>query len=143
MEVYDLRTGSLDVSGNAKLANISTRGFVNTGNNVMIGGFIISGQATRVIARAIGPSLTQFGIPDALADPAMELHDGNGALLLANNNWQDDPAQAKELTAAGLAPTNQLESGIVALLNPGNYTAIVSGQNNTIGVGLVEAYVVP
>jgi hypothetical protein len=106
----------------------------------MIGGFIISGQATSVIVRAIGPSLTAFGVSDALANPTLELHDGNGALLVANDDWQDDPAQAAELTAAGLAPTNPLESGIAATLPLGLCTAIVRGKDNTTGVALVEVY---
>ena len=140
VEVYDLGTASLDTSGNARLAEIATRGFVNIGNNVMIGGFIISGQATSVIVRAIGPSLTAFGVSDALANPTLELHDGNGVLLVANDDWQDDPAQAAELTAAGLAPTNPLESGIAATLPLGLCTAIVRGKDNTTGVALVEVY---
>jgi hypothetical protein len=79
-------------------------------------------------------------VPNALADPTLELRDGNGALLVANNNWQDDPAQAAELTAAGLAPANPLESGIAATLPPGPYTALLAGLNNGTGVGLVEVY---
>jgi hypothetical protein len=90
--------------------------------------------------RAIRPSLTAFGVSNALADPTLELRDGNGTLLIANNNWQDDPAQAAELTAAGLAPTNPLESGIAATLSPGLYTALLAGLNNGTGVGLVEVY---
>ena len=90
--------------------------------------------------RGIGPSLTAFGLPNALANPTLELRDNNGALLLANNDWQDNAAQAAELTAAGLAPTNQLESGIVATLPPGLYTALLSGVNNGTGIGLVEVY---
>ena len=110
----------------------------------MIGGFIIRGQDTTVIVRAIGPSLAQFGIADALADPKLELRDSNGTLLVANNNWQDDPAQAAQLTAAGLAPTNQLESGIAAMLPVGAYTAIVRGNpDNTAGVALAEVYALP
>ena len=144
VEVYDLGIASPTLPDNARLANISTRGFVDTGDNVIIGGFIIRPQApatsTRVVIRAIGPSLTQFGIANALADPTLELRDGNGALLVANNNWQDDPAQAAELTAANLAPTNPLESGIAATLPLGPCTAIVRGKDNTTGVALVEVY---
>ena len=90
--------------------------------------------------RGIGPSLTAFGVPNALANPTLELRDSNGALLIANNDWQDNPAQAAELTAAGLAPTNNLESGIAATLPPGLYTALLAGLNNGTGVGLVEVY---
>ena len=114
---------------------------------MIIGGFIIRPQApatsTRVIIRAIGPSLTQFGIANALADPTLELRDGSGALLVANNDWQDDPAQAAELTAANLAPTNPLESGIAATLPLGPCTAIVRGNDDTTGVALVEVYALP
>jgi hypothetical protein len=142
VEVYDLRTGSLDDSGNAKLGNISTRGFVETGDKVMIGGFIIGPPPTSrgVVIRAIGPSLARFGIKDPLADPTLELRDGNGALLVANNDWQDDPTQAAELTAAGLAPTDPLESALITTLPSGNYTAVVAGPNHTTGVALVEVY---
>ena len=94
----------------------------------------------RIVVRGIGPSLTAAGVPNALANPTLELRDSNGALLVANNDWQDDPAQAAELTAAGLAPTNQLESGIAATLPPGLYTALLAGLNNGTGIGLVEVY---
>ena len=109
IEVFDLSQAVL-----AKLANISTRAFVNTGDDIVIAGFILGGNNgnDRIVVRGIGPSLTVFGVPNALADPTLELRDSNGALLIANNDWQDDPAQAAELTAAGLAPTNPLESGI-------------------------------
>ena len=90
--------------------------------------------------RGIGPSLTAAGVPNALANPTLELHDGNGGLLLSNNDWQDDPAQAAEITAAGLAPTNNLESAVAALLAPGLYTALLAGLNNGTGLGVVEVY---
>jgi hypothetical protein len=137
IEVYDLSQAVL-----AKLANISTRAFVGSGDNIVIAGFILGGNSgnDNVILRGIGPSLTQFGVPNALANPTLELRDSNGALLIANNDWQDDPAQAALITAAGLAPTNNLESGIAATLSPGQYTALLAGVNNGIGVGLVEVY---
>jgi Putative Ig domain/Galactose oxidase, central domain/Kelch motif len=138
VEAYDLGTASLDTSGNSKLANIATRGFVNTGDNVMIGGAIIAGQDTRVIVRAIGPSLTQFGIADALADPTLELHDGSGSLISSNDDWRS--TQEQEIIATGLMPTDDRESAIVATLASGNYTAIVRGKNETAGVAIVEAY---
>jgi hypothetical protein len=138
VEVYDLGTASLDTSGNAKLAQISTRGFVETGDNVMIGGFIIRGEATRVIVRAIGPSLTQFGIANALADPTLELRDGSGTLLFSNDNWRS--TQEQEIIDTGVPPTNDLESAIVATLNPGAYTAIVRGTGDNTGVALAEVY---
>ena len=137
VEVYDL-----DQAAASKLANISTRAFVNTGANIMIAGFIL-GNGTgndNVILRGIGPSLAGSGVPTVLADPTLELRDGNGALILANNDWQDDPAQAAIITAAGLAPTNTLESGIAATLPPGQYTALLAGLNNGTGNGLVEVY---
>ena len=96
------------------------------------------------MVRGIGPSLTALGVAGALADPALELRDNNGALLVANNNWQEDPAQAAELTAAGLAPTNPSEAGIAATLPPGLYTVLLSGgvfqPVGSTGIGLVEIY---
>jgi len=141
VEAYDLGTASLDISGNATLANISTRGFVNTNDNVMIGGFIIRGEARRVVARAIGPSLTGSGVPGALQDTVLELRDGFGTLLFSNDDWRS--TQEQEIIATGLAPSDDRESAIVANLAPANYTGIVSGKNNTTGVGLVEVYVLP
>jgi hypothetical protein len=137
IEVFDLSQAVL-----AKLANISTRAFVNTGDDIVIAGFILGGSSgnDRVVLRGIGPSLTVFGVANALADPTLELRDSNGTLLIANNDWQSDPAQAAELIAAGLAPTNPLESGIASTLPPGLYTALLAGFNNTTGVGVVEVY---
>ena len=141
VEVYDLGTASLDVSSNAQLANISTRGLVQTGDNVMIGGFIVRGDMpATVIVRAIGPSLTAYGVPGALQDPTLELHDGTGAVIGTNDNWQDDPGAA-QIQADHLAPTDNRESATIVTLAPGNYTAIVRGQNDTTGVALVEAFV--
>ena len=137
IEVYDLSQAVP-----AKLANISTRAFVSTGDNIVIAGFVLGGQSgnDRIVARGIGPSLTAMGVTNALPDPTLELRDENGALLIGNNNWQDDPAQAAELTAAGLAPANPLESGIAATLPPGTYTALLAGLNNSAGIGVVEVY---
>ena len=139
-EVYDL-----DPTADSELGNISGRSFVQTGDDVMIGGFIIGNNigATKVIIRAIGPSLSQYGLSNVLADPTLELHDGNGALLESNDNWQDDPDQAARIRAANLAPSNPLESAIWVSLAPGNYTAIVRGKNNGVGIGLVEIYSLP
>lgn len=131
VEAYDLNR-----MVDSKLANISTRGFVQTDNNVLIGGLIVVGQnPLRVIVRAIGPSLP---VPGVIADPTLELHDGNGTLLVANDNWRSD--QEGEIIATGIPPANDLESAIVRNLTPGNYTAIVRGVNGTTGVALVEAY---
>jgi hypothetical protein len=126
----------MDGSVDSKLANISTRGLVQTGDNILIGGLIVVGQdPLRVIVRAIGPSLPVSG---ALEDPTLELHDGNGALLASNDNWRSD--QEAEIIATTVPPSNELESAIVRNLTPGNYTAIVRGVNNSIGVALIEAY---
>jgi hypothetical protein len=137
IEVYDL---SQAVS--AKLANISTRAFVSTGDDIVIAGFILGSHSgdDRIVVRGIGPSLIALGVTDALANPTLELRNNNGALLIGNNDWQDDPAQASELIAAGLAPTNPLESGIAATLPPGLYTALLAGLSNGTGVGVVEIY---
>ena len=112
VEVYDLNQGAA-----SKLANLSTRAFVSTGDNIVIAGFLLGngGGSDRIVVRGIGPSLTASGVPSAvLADPTLELRDTNGALILADNDWQDNPAQAAEIIAAGLAPTDALESGIAA-----------------------------
>jgi hypothetical protein len=137
VEIYDTNAGA-----NSQLANISTRGFVLTDNNVMIGGFILGGaNNTHVVVRGIGPSLAQFGLSPVLADPTLELRDSNGALLIANDNWQDDPVSASQLTARGLAPADAAESGIYAsLLPPGAFTAILAGKSSGTGIGLVEIY---
>ena len=133
-EVYDL-----DQSVDSKLANISTRGFVDTGDNVMIGGTIVMGSLpARVLFRAIGPSLTNFGVPHALENPTLDLYDANGQLIASNNDWRD--TQEAEIIATGIPPANDLESAILRDLSPGNYTAIVHGLNNTTGVALVEIY---
>jgi hypothetical protein len=137
VEVYDLSQPLP-----AKLANISTRAFVSTGSNIVIGGFLLGGGNgnDRIAVRGLGPSLTALGVPGALADPVLELRDGNGALLVSDNDWQDNPVQASELIAAGLAPTNDLEAGIATTLPPGTYTALLAGLNNGTGIGLVEIY---
>ena len=90
--------------------------------------------------RGIGPSLTALGVPNALANPTLELRNSNGALLIANNDWQDNPDQVVEINAAGLAPTNNLESALAATLPPGLYTALLAGLNNGTGIGVVEVY---
>src|SRR5204862_549575 len=118
--------------------NISTRLRVETGNNVLIGGFIITGtQSKKVIIRAIGPSLSAF-FPGALADPILELRISSGGLVASNDNWRSD--QEAEIIATGVPPVNDLESAIVRNLSSGNYTAIVRGVNGTTGVALVEVY---
>ncbi len=144
VEVYDLSAANVS----SILGNISTRSLVQTGDNVMIGGFIVQGTTPRsVIIRAIGPELSQYGVPNPFADPTLELHDGNGALIASNDNWQTTiiggiitQDQVQDIQNSGHAPGDSSESAIIANLPPGNYTAIVRGINNTTGVALVEAY---
>ena len=132
VEVYDLSQTALT----PMLENVSTRGFAQTGDDVMIGGLIVLGaQPTNTIVRAIGPSLPVTG---ALADPTLELRDSNGAIIASNDNWRD--TQETAIIATTIPPTNDAESAIVTTLAPGSYTAIVRGKNNTTGVALVEAY---
>jgi len=141
VEVYDLAQGA-----NSQLANISSRGFVDIGDNVMIGGLIAggpSGGSTRVLVRALGPSLTNSGVAGALGDPTLELHDGNGTTTASNDNWKTRPdgsSQQTEIEGTGIPPSNDLESALVRVLSPGNYTAVVRGVNSSTGIGLVEAY---
>jgi sugar lactone lactonase YvrE len=130
----------IQTSGAGRLQNISTRLRVQTGDNVLIGGFVITGtQPKQLLIRAIGPSLTSFGISDVLADPVLELHDGAGTLITSNDNWMDAPNR-QEIIDSGIPPTNDLESAILMTLDPGPYTAIVRGVNDTTGIALVEAY---
>ena len=130
-EAYDL-----DQTADSRLANVSTRGLVQTGNDVLIGGVIVQGQsARRVIVRAIGPSLAVTG---RLEDPILELHDGNGVLIVVNDNWRSD--QEAEISATTIPPSHDLEAAIVRDLAPGNYTAVVRGANNATGIAVVEAY---
>jgi hypothetical protein len=134
VEIYDL-----DLTVDSKLANISTRGRVQQGDNVLIGGTIVLGNGiTTVLFRAIGPSLP--GVANALQDPTLELYNGQGQQVVANDNWQDDPAQAVLIQATTIPPNDPREAAIVHPLTPGAYTAIVRGKNNTTGVGLIEAY---
>jgi hypothetical protein len=137
VEVYDL-----DAAANSKLANLSTRAFVSINNNVVIAGFILGNNSgvDRIIVRGLGPSLSSYGVPNPLQDPTLELRNQNGALLAANDNWQDRPVQAAEISAAGLAPSNNAESAIAATLPPGLYSAILAGRNGGTGIGLVEVY---
>jgi hypothetical protein len=134
VEIYDL-----DTHGPATVVNISTRGFVLTGENVMIGGLIITGNdPSQLVLRGLGPSLSGVGVPDVLADPLLELHDGNGALIQANNDWHE--TQEIALRNTGLAPSDNLESAILISAVPGNYTAILKAANGGVGNGLVEVY---
>jgi hypothetical protein len=133
VEAYDV-----DQNATTRFTNISTRGFVDS-VNVIIGGFIVSGNSTeKVIVRALGPTLTQFSVPDVLADPTLEVRDASGNLLAANDNWHD--TQQAEIQASGRAPQNATEPAIIISCPPGNITAIVRGKNNTSGNTLVEVY---
>lgn len=137
VEVYDLNQ-----SVDSRLANLSTRAFVNLGDNIVIAGFILSvgSGADRVVVRGIGPSLTAAGLANPLADPALELRDANGVLLISNNDWQDDAAKAAEISKVGLAPSNEHESALVVILPPGLYSALLSGNDGGTGIGVVEVY---
>ena len=133
-EAYDL-----DQAAPATVANLSTRAFVQTGANVLIGGFIVGGSdPSNVVVRALGPSLIPAGVPDSLLDPSLDLHDANGSLVASNDNWAD--TQEADIQATGLAPSDPREAAIVRSLLPGSYTATVAGKNGGIGVGLVEVY---
>jgi hypothetical protein len=133
IEIYDLE------ANNSILANISSRGLVDTGDNVMIGGFIAGNQSanTKVLVRGIGPSL-QGKVPNPLADPILELHDSNGNTLETNDNWKDSPQRA-EIEATGIPPSNDLESAILKPVSPAGYTAILSGKTGS-GIAVVEIY---
>lgn len=137
VEIFDI-----DGAANSQLGNISTRGFVRTEENVMIGGFILGGSSnnTRVALRGIGPSLAQFGLDPVMADPTLELRDNNGVILVSNDNWQDDQVSAAQLSAAGLPLSDPKESGIFTSLPPGQFTAILAGKNGGTGIALVEIY---
>jgi hypothetical protein len=143
IEVYDLAQ-----SANSELGNISSRGFVDVNNDIMIGGLIIGGPNTdgraTVLVRALGPSLSSSGVQDTLSDPVLELHNSNGATLATNNNWKidDQTGQSQEnaVRATTLVPPDDREAAILANLSPGPYTAVVRGNNNTTGVALVEVY---
>ena len=139
VEVYDV-----DPNVNAKPTNVSARAFVGTGNDVLIGGTIIGGSTgslQRVLVRALGPALASAGVASTLADPTLSLRDGNGNVIANNDNWKD--SQQADIAATGMAPPNDRESAILALLAPGNYTAIVAGKNGTTGVALIEFYNLP
>jgi hypothetical protein len=137
VEVYDL-----DQAANSMLANIATRGFTDTGANILIGGIIVgpgSGLPPRVAVRAIGPSLSSFGITNALQDPTIDLKDVNGTSVQTNDDWQSSPRQG-EIVAFGLSPTDARESVVIVSLPPGQYTALVQGKAGATGIATVEAY---
>ncbi len=140
VELYDLEAGTA-----SKLANISTRSFVDVDEDVMIGGLIIGGGegtdgagSARVVLRGIGPSLAQSGVNGALQDPELLLFDANGAIIQSNDNWRQ--TQQNEIQSLNLAPADDREAALVASLARGNYTAIVRGRERSTGVALIEAY---
>jgi hypothetical protein len=136
VEVYDL-----DSSANSTLANISSRGFVETGDNVMFAGVFVAGSSPlKVIIRAIGPSLSDFGVQGALADPTLELHNGNGTVLESNDNWMTSPNK-QAIIDSGIAPSKDKESAIVRLLPAGPpFTAVVRGVSDGTGIAVVQVY---
>jgi DNA-binding beta-propeller fold protein YncE len=137
VEVYDLTESATN-----KMVNISTRGRVETGDNIMIGGIILTGATpSRVLMRALGPSLVDAGIADALSDPVLELYNNQGTLIITNDDWKDDDLVG--IANTGIPPTDDRETAILATLYPSNYTAIVRGKDDAVGVGLVEMYYLP
>jgi hypothetical protein len=142
VEAYDLNNAAA-----SKLGNISTRGFVDVGDNVMIAGLIVrpnTGSNVGILVRALGPTLGDLGVPNALPDPTLDLVNSNGTVIRANNNWKDDPLQRSAIKAAGLAPGHDEDAALVETVAPGSYTAIVRGIGNTpTGVALVEVYHLP
>jgi hypothetical protein len=138
-QIYDVAPNA-----NAQPTNLSARAFVGTGNDVLIGGTIVSGNAgslQRVLVRALGPSLASAGVTTPLVDPTLSLRDANGNVVASNDNWKN--SQQADIAATGKAPPNDHESAILALLAPGNYTAIVAGKNGTTGIALIEFYSLP
>ena len=138
VEIYDVNPGT-----DSQLSNLSTRGFVQGANSVLIAGFILGGNNTgndRVAIRGLGPSLSQFGLNPVLADPTLELHDSNGATLITNDDWATDAVSAANLVLFNLAPSNPKEAAIFTSLPPGTFTAILAGKNGGTGIGTVEVY---
>ena len=138
VEAFDLDQGVA-----SKLGNISTRGFVDVDDNVMIAGLIVSpsnGSTTKALVRALGPTLGDFGVAGALANPTLDLVNSSGTVIRSNDNWKDDAQQRALIEAAGLAPSHDEEAAMVETVTPGAYTAVVRGSGRTTGVGLVEVY---
>ncbi len=133
VDAFDLEAGST-----ARLANIATRGLVQPGDKLMIGGFIVQNGPVKVVVRAIGPSLVQFGISNALPDTSLQLRDQQGDIVLENDDWKT--SQQQELENTGLQPTHDLEAALVTTIQPGQYTAQVRGKGNASGVGVVQVY---
>lgn len=135
VDAYDMSAAS-----SAKLANIATRGLIQPGDKLMIAGFIIQNGSVRAVVRAIGPSLSAFGVANALQDTTLQLRDQNGAIVRENDDWQSDPAQKAELEGTGLQPSDTREAAVVTSIPPGQYTAQVRGKPETTGIGVVQVY---
>ena len=135
VDAYDL-----SASSPARLANVATRGLIQPGDKLMIAGFIVQNGALSVVVRAIGPSLSAFGITNALPDTTLKLTDQNGGIVLENDDWKTDPAQKQELEGVGLQPSHDLEAALVTTIQPGQYTAQVRGKGQASGIGVVEVY---
>jgi hypothetical protein len=135
VDAYDLSAASP-----ARLANIATRGLIQPGDKLMIAGFIVQNGPVKAVIRAIGPSLSAFGITNALPDTTLQLRDENGVIVLENDDWRTDQQQAQELQNVGLQPSNDLEAALIATIPPGQYTAQVRGKNEATGIGVVEIY---
>jgi hypothetical protein len=136
VDAYDLKDPSA-----ASLVNVATRGLIQPGDKLMIAGFIIQNGPVRAVVRAIGPSLTAFGIGNALPDTTLQIKDQNGTIVIENDDWQSD--QEQELENTGLQPSNNLEAAVVVTLQPGQYTAQVRGKPETTGTGVVQVYFLP
>ena len=135
VEVYDI-----SAQANSKFVNMSTRGSVGTHDNILISGFIIGDvESATVIVRALGPTLTSYGVSGVLSDPTLAIYDSHGVVIASNDNWQDNP-NAIYLQKNGLAPANASEAALVLHLPAGKYTAVVRGANDGTGVGLAEVY---
>ncbi|MEP7072372.1 MAG: hypothetical protein ABI839_08290 [Verrucomicrobiota bacterium] len=135
-ECYDVSPGA-----DSQLLNVSTRSLVQVGDHVLIGGLVVDGDTkARVIVRALGPSLKSYGVNSVLANPELSVYDADGKLIRSCQDWQDDATQAANLVKNNYAPSNPREAAMIVTLPPGNYTAVISGENNTQGVALLEAY---
>jgi hypothetical protein len=133
VDAFDLAPGS-----SARVGNIATRGLVQPGDGLMIAGFIVQNGPVKVVASAIGPSLAQFGIANALPDTTLQLRDQQGAIVLENDDWRT--SQQQELENLGLQPSNDLEAALVATVPPGQYTAQVRGKDGAAGIGVVQVF---
>jgi hypothetical protein len=133
VDAYDLSGASP-----AKLANIATRGLIQPGDKLMIAGFIVANAPVKAVVIAVGPSLLQFGISNALPDTTLEVRNQDGSFVMQNDNWKSD--QQQELENAGLHPSHDLEAAIIATLPPGQYTALVRGKGDASGIGVVQVF---